>query len=329
VLRPGAHHISCRSRPIAAHKENGDCASRPHVIGAEIALETLVKQIVRALSALLVFSCVVAAPGTGPAAGDSAASSFNLFSVEQDIEIGRQSAIEAEKKLSLLNDTSVDAYLNRIVEVLATEAPGARYPYHAKGVNDPAINAFALPGGPLYVNRGLLLAARNEAELSGVMAHELAHIALRHGTHQASQAYLAQTGLGILGSLFGVEKGGNTEQMVSLVGGLGLNAVFLKFSRNAESEADATGAGIMARAGYDPVAMADFFALLREEGALNPSALQTFLSDHPPPADREARIRELARSLPRARPRGIGGFESMQASVRGVPVEARADTPGR
>jgi len=80
--------------------------------------------------------------------------------------------------------------LNRIVEALAREAPGARYSYHAKAVNDPAINAFALPGGPLYLNRGLLLAARNEPELAGVMAHEVSHIALRHGTHQASKAYV-------------------------------------------------------------------------------------------------------------------------------------------
>ena len=134
---------------------------------------------------------------------------FNLFSVEQDVEIGRQSAAEAERQLPMLNERSVDRYLGRIVERLAAQAPGARYPYQIKAVNAAEINAFALPGGPMYVNRGLLEAARSEAELAGVLAHEMSHVALRHGTHQASKAYLGQAGLGILGGLLG-KNGGNT-----------------------------------------------------------------------------------------------------------------------
>ena len=150
----------------------------------------------------------------------------------------------------------MDRYLNKIVSKLAAKAPGARYPYTIKAVNDPAINAFSLPGGPMYVNRGLVEAARSEAELAGVLAHEMAHVALRHGTHQASKAYLGQAGLGILGGLLG-KNGDNTAQIVNAVGGLGLNAVFLKFSRDAEYQADQVGAQIMAGAGYNPVAMAD------------------------------------------------------------------------
>jgi beta-barrel assembly-enhancing protease len=161
---------------------------------------------------------------------------FNLFSVEQGVEIGRQSAVEAERQLPMLRNRNVDRYLGKIVTRLAAHAPGARYPYGIKAVNDSSINAFALPGGPMYVNRGLFEAARSEAELAGVLAHEMAHVALRHGTHQASKAYLGQAGLGILGGLLG-KNGGNTAQIVNAVGGPGLNAVFLKFGRDAEYQA--------------------------------------------------------------------------------------------
>src|SRR3954471_6399100 len=126
---------------------------------------------------------------------------FNLFTVQQDIDIGRQQAAQAEQQLPMLNDASIDAYLNRVIAKLAAVAPGAQYPYHIKAVNSADINAFALPGGPMYVNRGLLTAAGSEAELAGVLAHEMSHVALRHGTHQASTAQLASTGIGLLGGL--------------------------------------------------------------------------------------------------------------------------------
>jgi predicted Zn-dependent protease len=267
----------------------------------------------RTLRAALILALGCATASDTPLAPGAPATSFNLFTVEQDIEVGKQSAAEAEKKLELLGEPTVDAYLNRLVQALVAHAPGAKYPYHAKAVREKQVNAFALPGGPMYVNSGLLLAARSEAELAGVMAHELSHVALRHGTHQASEAYVAQTGLGILGSLLG---GGSSAEVLTAIGGVGLNAAFLKFSRDAESEADATGAAMMARAGYDPNALADFFGVLREEAGRDPSSFEKFLSDHPSPVDREARIRELARTLPRATPHSVGGFEAMKAAVR-------------
>lgn len=217
---------------------------------------------------------------------------FNLFTVSQDIEIGKQSAVEAEKQLRLLNDRTTDNYLNRIVSRLAAYAPGAKYPYHIKLVNAAEVNAFALPGGPMYVNRGLVETARNEAELAGALAHEMAHVALRHGTHQASKAYLAQSGLGILGGLLG--KSTSTAKVVNAVGGVGLNVAFLKFSRDDEYQADLVGAQIMAKAGYDPLAMATLFELLRSTQSSNPGKVEQFLSDHPSSADREARIRQQA-----------------------------------
>ena len=239
-------------------------------------------------------------------------SGFNLFSVQQDVELGRQSAIEAEKQLPLLNDPVTDRYLAGIIQRLAAQAPGARYPYGIKAVNANEINAFALPGGPMYVNRGLILAARSEAELAGVLAHEMSHVALRHGTEQASKAYLGQAGLGLLGGLLGERT--TTSQIVSAIGGFGLNAAFLKFSRGDEYEADALGAELMSKAGYDPNAMASFFAVLREEQGRDPSKLERFFASHPPPADRENRIRQVANQLGGGRSHEVvGGF----ASIRG------------
>jgi Zn-dependent protease with chaperone function len=267
-------------------------------------------------SVLLASALVLCSPFVAQASTERPTPGFNLFSVEQDIEIGRESAVEAEKQLPLLNDRNVDRYLNEIIGKLAAQAPGARYPYSIKAVNASEINAFSLPGGPMYVNRGLFEAARNEAELAGVLAHEMSHVALRHGTHQASKAYLSQAGLGILGGLLG-RNGGSTATIVNAIGGLGLNAVFLKFGRNDEYQADQLGAEIMAGAGYNPVAMADFFELLRREQGRDPGKLEQLFSGHPPSADREARIRDQAGSLQLVRASDVGGFDAMRANLRG------------
>jgi hypothetical protein len=244
---------------------------------------------------------------------------FNLFTVQQDIELGRQSAIEAEKQLRLLGDRNTDAYLNRVIQRLANGAPGARYPYTIKAVNASEINAFSLPGGPMYVNRGLLQSVRNEAELAGVLAHEMAHVAMRHGTHQASKAYLTRSGLGILGGLLG--KGSSTT-VLNAIGGVGLNALFLKFSRDDEYEADQVGVQMMANAGYNPAAMADFFALMRAEQGRDPSKLEQFLSDHPSAANRESRIRELAANTRGGSSEVVGGFSNIKSRLGGLPASS-------
>ena len=246
---------------------------------------------------------------------------FNLFTVQQDIELGRQSAIEAEKQLRLLNDRNTDVYLNRIIQRLAANAPGARYPYQIKAVNAPEINAFSLPGGPMYVNRGLLQSARTEAELAGVLAHEMAHVAMRHGTHQASKAYLTRSGLGILGGLLG-RGSSSTASVLNAIGGVGLNAMFLKFSRDDEYEADQVGVQIMANAGYDPRAMADFFALMRAEEGRDPSKLEQFFSSHPSSANRETRIRELAAQTRGGAAQVVGGFSTVKSRLGGLPASS-------
>src|SRR6185436_15415822 len=195
---------------------------------------------------------------------------FNIFSTEQDIEIGRQSAGEAERQLRLVRDRSVDGYLNEIVGTLAAGYNGPRFPYHAQAVSASEINAFALPGGPLYVNSGLIEAARSEGELAGVIAHEMAHIALRHATHNVSKAYIAQAGVGILGGVLAGRNGASTGQVINAVGGFGMNALFLKYSRDAETQADILGAQMMAGPGYDPLEMATFFDLLRQPARHDP-----------------------------------------------------------
>lgn len=278
---------------------------------------------VRVPSVLLMGLLVFGAPLQAQEQKSRAKPGFNLFSVEQDVEIGRQSAAVAERELPLLRNRNVDSYLSKIVSRLAAKTPGARYPYSIKAINAAEINALSLPGGPMYVNRGLFEAARSEAELASVLAHEISHVALRHGTHQASKAYLGQAGLGILGGLLG-KNGNNTSQIVNAVGGLGLNAVFLKFSRDAEYQADQLGAEIMAGAGYNPVAMASFFELLRAEQGRDPGKVERFFASHPPPADREARIRNQAGSLRLVGARDVGGFERMRADLgRLAPAPSR------
>jgi peptidase M48-like protein len=271
--------------------------------------------------AVLGFLSIVSLAGASVASAQTQVKpGFNIFSVDQDIEIGRQSAAEAERQLRLVRDRSVDGYLNEIVGVLGAGATGPRFPYHAQAVSASEINAFALPGGPLYVNSGLIQAARSEGELAGVIAHEMAHIALRHATHNVSKAYMAQTGLGILG---GVLSGGRTTrgtgQIINAVGGFGLNALFLKYSRDAETQADVLGAQMMAFAGYDPLEMATFFDLLRQQARHEPGRLEQFFSSHPAPADRAERIRREAELLGASgrRTASVGGFEEMQSLLRG------------
>jgi Zn-dependent protease with chaperone function len=257
-----------------------------------------------------------------PIAADHIQPGFNLFSLEQDIEIGRQSEAEADRQLPLLRDSNVERYVNDIVGNLARSAPGGRYPYHIKVINQNEINAMSLPGGPMYVNRGLITAARNEAELAGVLAHEMAHVALRHGTHQASKAYLGQAGIGLLGGLIG-RGGNNTGQIIEAIGGLGLNAVFLKHSRNDEYQADSVGAEIMAKSGYNPIAMATFFETLRAQQKREPGKLEQFFSSHPPASDREARIRKQAAGMQVAGSRETGNFQRIQASLGGLPASGQ------
>ncbi|HUG52497.1 MAG TPA: M48 family metallopeptidase [Vicinamibacteria bacterium] len=250
------------------------------------------------------------------------AAAINLFSAQQDVQMGQQAAAEAERQLPMLRDGSVEGYVNAIVRRLAAGAPGPKFPYQAKVVNAADINAFALPGGYIYLNRGLIEAARSESELAAVIAHEMAHVAERHGTEQATKAYGAQAGVSLLGQILGGRDGrvGVAEQVV---GSLGINALFLKFSRDAENEADRVGLEMLARAGYDPMAMASFFELLQEQHRRNPSSVEQFFSSHPSPANRAAKVRALAQDMGRGRGTRVGNLQTAQARLDRMPAARR------
>jgi hypothetical protein len=246
---------------------------------------------------------------------------FNVFSAEQDVEIGRQSAVEAERQLPLLNDRNTQRYVESVFARLVPNAPGAKFPYQVRIVNARDINAFALPGGPIYINRGTITAARTEGEMAGVLAHEIAHVALRHGTNNATKAYMTQAGLGVLGGILGRGKPSSTQQIINLIGGLGMNAVFLKYSRDAETQADIVGTQILARSGYDPMEMANFFEVLRAQQGGNSGGAAQFFSDHPAPANRQSRIQQEVRNMGATDVRRVandGEFSRIQANLRGM-----------
>src|ERR1044072_386120 len=219
---------------------------------------------------------------------------FNLFSKDQDVQLGKESAAEVRKQMTVINDPVLTSYVNRVGKRLANsrEARDSGYPFTFEVVADPTINAFALPGGPMFINTGLLKAVDNEAQLAGVMAHEMSHVILRHGTNQASKANLLQLPAVLAGTVVG--NGSMMGQLAQLGIGLGFNSVLLKFSRTDESQADALGAKMMSEAGYNPIEMARFFEKLEAEGG---SRGPEFLSDHPNPGNRmraiEAEIRAL------------------------------------
>ena len=218
---------------------------------------------------------------------------FNLFTPAQDVELGRRSAAEIAQQVPLLQDEPTLTYVRQLGARLAAEAPGEKFPYQFNVIATRELNAFALPGGFIFINAGAITAARNEGELAGVLAHEIMHVALRHGTNQASKAYVAQRGLGVVREVFG---DGDLGSLVESIGGAGANVVFLRFGRTAERQADLTGARVMAEAGYDPRDMANFFKTLAE--ADGGRRAPEFLSDHPDPGNRVASINEALTSLP-------------------------------
>jgi beta-barrel assembly-enhancing protease len=253
------------------------------------------------------------------AAQNGAPRGFNLLTLQQEMEIGRQSAIAAEKRLPLLHDAGVNEYINRLGQRLVARAGGEQYPYSFKTADVSEVNAFAFPGGAIYITRGVIEAARSEGELAGALAHEIAHVALRHGACQASKAYLAQAGLAAFG---GLADRSVAPKIIDAIGGLGFNTVFLKYSREAESEACALAAQILTRAGYDPREMSAFFQGLRGGERVEASKLQTFLDDHP--IDWTADLAEdrvgQASGGPLASDASAGDFHRIRNRVLELPV---------
>ncbi len=245
---------------------------------------------------------------------------WNKFSPQEDINLGKQAATDAQRHLPLCNAPRVDAYLRQLGTRLVQKLPtgGVQYPFEFHCVNDKAINAFALPGGYVFINRGAIEASDNESQLAGVMAHELSHVALRHGTNQATKAMLAETGLGIFGAVFGDSTGG---ALLTTLGSFTAGGVLLRYSRTAESQADVMGTQVLYDAGYDPRAMAQFFEKLEGESkGKNPPE---FFSDHPSPERRVERVDEEVEKLGGAQPnarRDSAEFEAIKREVLALPV---------
>ena len=241
----------------------------------------------------------------------------NKYSPQDDVQLGREAAAQVEQQLPILRDDNVTSYVadigQRLVAAIPAELQHPEFRYTFKVVNVKEINAFALPGGPMYVNRGMIEAARTEGEVAGVIAHELSHVALRHGTAQATKATKYEVGT-IAGAVIGAIVGGTAGSVIAQGTQFGLGTAFLRFSREFERQADIEGAQIMARAGYDPRDMANMFKTIEQQGG--PGGPQ-WLSDHPNPGDRYTYITAEARSLhvDNAR-RDSSAFQNVQGHLR-------------
>jgi predicted Zn-dependent protease len=209
----------------------------------------------------------------------------DFISVSQEVAIGKEENAQVRKQTPTLPDTRVNAYVARIGERLAHAAPGAKYPYSFAVADYAEVNAFSLPGGPVWINRGVLRAATNESQVAAVLAHEIAHIAQRHAADQMTKALLTKWSLSALGAMLGNVGGASNAQVA---GAVLANGMFLKFSRDDEREADRVGLSIMTRAGWDGRGMIELFEILRREEKRDPGSVEVFFSTHPSPQDRVA-----------------------------------------
>ncbi|HUE80602.1 MAG TPA: M48 family metallopeptidase [Pyrinomonadaceae bacterium] len=230
------------------------------------------------LSLYALLAILVIAPSATLVAQTQLRPGMNLFSLRDDIEIGQRSAAQIERQYR----TSNNARVTNIGRRLASVSSMPNLPWRFRVIQSNDANAFALPGGYIYITSGMLQRTRNESELAGVLAHEITHVTLRHGTNQASKAMLAQMPLQVLGGRLG---GGLMGTLAQLGIGLGLNSVFLKYSRSAETQADVGAVQLMRRAGYNPQGLVSFMRTLGNRGGV-------FFASHPGPSNRIGRIQQ-------------------------------------
>lgn len=239
----------------------------------------------------------------------------SLISVKDEIALGRQAQQQVRKDVLELTDRAVVLYVASVGRRLAAHAGGPKYPYSFSIANYREINAFALPGGPVWIHRGIIHAATSEAQLAGVLAHEIAHIARRHAADQITKGLVANGLLGLLGAVLGNDGGARAAQIGAqvLAGGY-----MLKFSRDDEREADRVGAQIMRRGGWDARGMIEFMDMLRRQQGRDPGSVEVFLSSHPAPAERAELLRKSIG-------RGSGGrrdsaeFQRIKTRVQRMP----------
>jgi len=241
----------------------------------------------------------------------------NKYTPAEDVELGSKAAEQVAQQLPILHDdtvtSAVEAVGRRLVSAIPSDLRHAEFRYSFKVVNVREINAFALPGGPMFLNRGMIEATKTEGEMASVMAHEMSHVALRHGTAQATKATKYEVGQ-LLGAVVGAIIGGNVGSAVAQGTQFGLGTAFLRFSREDERQADLLGSHIMAQAGYDPREMANMFKTIEKQGG---AGGPQWLSDHPNPGDRyDAIMRESTLLQVRNPVRDTSKFKDAQARLR-------------
>ena len=245
-------------------------------------------------------------------------------STEKEVRIGRELAAEVDRQAKFIDDPLITEYVNRVGQNIVLHSD-AKVPFTIKVIDSDEVNAFALPGGFFYVNKGLLLAADNEAELVGVMAHEIGHVAARHAMENQTKAtFLEYLALG--GSIF---LGGIPGLIYQNTAGLGLLGAFMKFSRSAEEEADKLGVQYMYAAGYDPTAMATMFEKLEAKNKKKPGLIARAFATHPAPPERRAAALALAARFPEHEEYVISTSEFQKVKARLLRLSnARASTAG-
>jgi hypothetical protein len=245
-------------------------------------------------------------------------------STEKEVRQGREAAAEVDRQAKFIEDPMITEYVNRVGQNIVLHSD-AKVPFTIKVIDSDEVNAFALPGGFFYVNKGLLLAADNEAELAGVMAHEIAHVAARHAVeNQAKASLLEYAALGA--SIF---LGGIPGMIYQNTAGIGLLGIFMRFSRSAEEEADRLGVQYMYAAGYDPGAMATMFEKLEAKNKKKPGFISRAFSTHPAPPDRRAAALALAARFPEHDEYVISSSEFQRVKAKLLRLSnARASSTG-
>src|SRR5437879_5354808 len=254
----------------------------------------------------------------------------NFYSLEREIALGKQLAQEVERSSKLIDDPVVTEYVNRVGQNLVRNSD-ARVPFTIKVIDSDEVNAFALPGGFFYVNSGLILRAQEESELAGVMAHEIAHVAARHGTKNATKGELTQIAA-MVGSIFIPYSYAGYAMYQGL--NLAIPLTFLKFSRDAEKEADFLGLQYMYKAGYDPNSYVTFFERIQADEKRRPATIPKVFSTHPPTPDRiENTQKEIARILPAKQEYLVttSEFDSVKSRLRNIMFSRKAadNAPGK
>jgi predicted Zn-dependent protease len=242
----------------------------------------------------------------------SLVSAITPVSVEQEIAIGKQANAQFRKETPELEDPAVVPYVRNVGRRLARAATGPKYPYSVSIADTTDLNAVALPGGPIWIHRGVLEKATNESQVASVLAHEIAHIARRHAATQVTTVAMTRWGLSLLGSLLGNTGGAGGAQVAAEFLARGAT---LRFSRDEEREADRVGLALMSRAGWDGRGMVEMFEILRKEAGRNPTAVEAFFSTHPSPQER---IKELSSvvSAHRTGRRDSREFQVIKARLR-------------